>query len=146
MTETADGTDFERLLEFVRTERNFDFTGYKRSSLERRIRKRMYEVDIADFAAYQDHLEVHPGEFEELFNTILINVTSFFRDPPAWEGLFIRSVEGLLLSKDNHWRSTPWRGSDPTPRSPFRMESRKRSSCYCRANPLGSLSFNPVHS
>jgi two-component system CheB/CheR fusion protein len=28
---------------------------------------------------------VHPGEFEALFNTILINVTSFFRDAPAWE-------------------------------------------------------------
>ena len=40
----------------------------------------MQAVDIADYEAYQDYLEVHPEEFSELFNTILINVTSFFRD------------------------------------------------------------------
>src|SRR4029078_814069 len=36
---------------------------------------------------YLDYLQVHPEEFEALFNTILINVTSFFRDPEIWESL-----------------------------------------------------------
>jgi len=78
---------FEALLEFVRDERGFDFTGYKRSTLGRRVKRRMAEVGIDDFVAYQTHLEAHPGEFTALFNTILINVTSFFRDPEAWESL-----------------------------------------------------------
>ena len=77
----------ERLLGYVRDNRGFDFTGYKRPSLVRRVRKRMQEVGIDGFDEYQDHLEVHPDEFTELFNTILINVTSFFRDPQAWEYL-----------------------------------------------------------
>ena len=65
--------------------RGFDFTGYKRSSLERRIGKRMEAVGVPAYADYLDYLEVHPDEFAQLFNTILINVTAFFRDAPAWE-------------------------------------------------------------
>ena len=84
MTETADRTDFERLLEFVRTERNFDFTGYKRSSLQRRTTKRMRELGIEDYSAYLDYLQANTDEFTRLFNTILINVTSFFRDEETW--------------------------------------------------------------
>jgi two-component system CheB/CheR fusion protein len=75
----------ESLLEHLKTSRGFDFSGYKRSSLVRRIRKRMGEVDIDRFDEYLDHLQVTPDEFTELFNTILINVTGFFRDKPAWD-------------------------------------------------------------
>ena len=39
------------------------------------------------FEAYLDYLQVHQEEFEALFNTILINVTSFFRDPDVWDYL-----------------------------------------------------------
>ena len=87
MTETADGTDFERLLEFVRTERNFDFTGYKRSSLQRRTTKRMREVGIERYVEYLDYLQANTDEFTRLFNTILINVTSFFRDEETWAAI-----------------------------------------------------------
>jgi two-component system, chemotaxis family, CheB/CheR fusion protein len=65
----------------------FDFTGYKRTSLTRRIDKRIQDVGAGGYLAYLDHLEVDPEEFTQLFNTILLNVTSFFRDPPAWEFL-----------------------------------------------------------
>jgi two-component system CheB/CheR fusion protein len=74
----------QSLLEFLKRNRGFDFTGYKRSSLERRIRKRMNEEGVETYEDYQDHLEVTPDEFSELFDTILINVTGFYRDKPAW--------------------------------------------------------------
>ena len=78
--------EFEALLEFLRDERGFDFTGYKRPTLMRRIAKRMQEVGLdGDYAAYREHLARHEDEFARLFDTILINVTSFFRDPAAWE-------------------------------------------------------------
>src|SRR5262249_55812576 len=67
--------------------RGFDFTAYKRSSLMRRVDKRMQALGQTDYAQYMDYLEVHPEEFTSLFNTILINVTSFFRDLPAWDYL-----------------------------------------------------------
>jgi two-component system CheB/CheR fusion protein len=78
---------FEELLVFLRDHRGFDFTGYKRSSLMRRVRRRMEEVGVEGFRDYRDYLEVHPNEFAYLFNTILINVTSFFRDQEPWDYL-----------------------------------------------------------
>jgi two-component system CheB/CheR fusion protein len=74
----------DELLAFVRDERGFDFTGYKRPSLTRRISKRMHDVKIDDVGAYRDYLDAHPDEFAALFDTILINVTSFFRDAATW--------------------------------------------------------------
>jgi two-component system, chemotaxis family, CheB/CheR fusion protein len=72
--------DFEALLEYLPDARAFDFTGYKRSTLMRRVTKRMEAVGVPSYAEYLDHLQVHPEEFTDLFNFILINVTSFFRD------------------------------------------------------------------
>ena len=77
----------DSLLEFVKESRGFDFTGYKRSSILRRISKRMSEVGVDSLEAYIDYLELHGEEFAQLFNTLLINVTGFFRDPLTWEYL-----------------------------------------------------------
>ena len=76
----------------------FDFTGYKRTSLERRFRRRMDAVGCTSFGDYLDYLEVHPDEYEQLFETLLINVTEFFRDPPAWEHLRERRCCPALLA------------------------------------------------
>ncbi len=48
-------------------------------------------MGVDSYAEYQDQLEVAPDEFTELFNTILINVTGFFRDKPAWDYLARRA-------------------------------------------------------
>jgi two-component system, chemotaxis family, CheB/CheR fusion protein len=81
----AGGTPLDVLLAHLKRTRGFDFTGYKRTSLERRIRKRMDAVGVDGYSEYLDYLEVHQDEFPALFDVILINVTGFFRDPPAWE-------------------------------------------------------------
>jgi two-component system, chemotaxis family, CheB/CheR fusion protein len=91
---------FEALLEFLKRSRGFDFTGYKRASLERRFRRRMDTIGCETFGDYLDYLEVHPEEYEQLFDTLLINVTEFFRDPPAWEHLQKTLVPEMLASKD----------------------------------------------
>jgi two-component system, chemotaxis family, CheB/CheR fusion protein len=98
MTPAAE-VNLEALLDFVKRNRGFDFTGYKRSSLERRIRKRMEEVDCPGYAEYLDRLEVDQDEFAFLFNTILINVTAFFRDAPTWEYLRNEVVPRLLAAR-----------------------------------------------
>jgi two-component system CheB/CheR fusion protein len=92
--------EFESLLEFLRDERGFDFTGYKRPSLMRRISKRMQDAKFdGDFAAYRSHLQEHPDEFTHLFDTILINVTSFFRDAAAWEYVASEIVPRVVESR-----------------------------------------------
>jgi two-component system, chemotaxis family, CheB/CheR fusion protein len=79
--------ELEGLLDYLHRSRGFDFGAYKRATLMRRIQKRMQGVGVRDFTDYVDYLEVHPEEFPHLFNTILINVTAFFRDPAAWDYL-----------------------------------------------------------
>jgi two-component system, chemotaxis family, CheB/CheR fusion protein len=90
---------FESLLEFLKASRSFDFTGYKRSTLMRRVQKRMQALEVDAFDAYRDHLELNPDEYEALFNTILINVTSFFRDTEAWRVLAEEFIPALLERK-----------------------------------------------
>src|SRR2546427_544921 len=93
----GDDQSFIALLEYLRRTRGFDFTAYKPGSLTRRVQKRMAGLSIGEFRDYLDYLEVHPDEFGQLFNTILINVTAFFRDESPWE--FIRdSVIPKMLS------------------------------------------------
>ncbi len=101
---------FEALLDFLRFSRGFDFTGYKRSSLMRRVLKRRYALSLANFGDYLDYLQVHPDEFEQLFNTILINVTSFFRDKAAWDYLQAEILPRIMLNKDSNEPIRVWSG------------------------------------
>src|SRR5690348_16072031 len=73
------------LLQELAEQRNFDFRGYKKTTIERRFRRRMFQLNLPDYAQYADYIRKHPDEVNQLLNTILINVTEFFRDPPAWE-------------------------------------------------------------
>ena len=94
----ANGT-LEVLLDYLRRSRGFDFTGYKRTSLSRRVQKRMQDVGADTYLSYLDLLEVDPDEFTQLFNTILLNVTSFFRDPPTWDYLSGEVMPQLAAGK-----------------------------------------------
>ncbi len=90
---------FDDLLLMLKETRGFDFTGYKPSTLQRRIYRRMAALDLSTFGEYRDYLELQPEEFTELFNGMLINVTSFFRDPAAWQVLSGKVVPELLSAK-----------------------------------------------
>jgi len=105
--EETDST-LEDLLAFVRDARGFDFTGYKRSSLARRIRKRMHEAGAADYVDYRDRLESSAEEFGLLFNTILINVTGFFRDTETWTFLQREVMPELLAGVDREREIRVW--------------------------------------
>src|SRR2546421_9643900 len=99
MSATERNADFEALLQYLQHSRGFDFTGYKRSTLIRRVQKRMGQVGAGEFSDYMDYLQVHSEEFAHLFNTILINVTSFFRDPDAWAYLGREVLPRMIESK-----------------------------------------------
>jgi two-component system CheB/CheR fusion protein len=103
-----DETTLDALLEFVNQTRGFDFTGYKRSSIERRVAKRMADVGVDAYDDYIDYLELHSNEFAELFNTVLINVTGFFRDPPAWEYLATDVLPYLVGSRTDDTPIRVW--------------------------------------
>ncbi|OBK74893.1 CheR family methyltransferase [Mycobacterium sp. 1274761.0] len=83
----------------MRDSRGFDFTGYKRTSLMRRVRHRMDGAGYDSYERYLDVLQVSSDEFSALFNTILINVTAFFRDPPAWDYVRDEVVPAMLAER-----------------------------------------------
>jgi len=92
--------EFEDLLNYIKRNRGFDFTGYKRSTLMRRVEKRMQTVGIESISEYIDYLEVDPQEFVHLFNTILINVTSFFRDHSTWDYIATKIIPQITEYKE----------------------------------------------
>src|SRR4051794_1570078 len=93
----ADDADLEALIAHVRDERGFDFSGYKRASLGRRVHKRVAGLGLDGFADYRDHLSRHPEEYPALFDVVLINVTSFYRDPETWS-VIERELIPLIVS------------------------------------------------
>jgi two-component system CheB/CheR fusion protein len=98
MTDELELEGVEALLQYLKAKRGVDFTAYKRSSLVRRIQKRYQAVGVSTSQAYQTYLEAHPEEFGLLFNTILINVTSFFRDTDAWAYLASEIVPRIIAA------------------------------------------------
>lgn len=108
MDQSLDDPGFKDLLEYLRDTRGFDFTGYKPASVQRRAQRRAQDVGAADFGEYRDYLEVHPEEFVQLFNTILINVTGFFRDRPAWDHLAAEIVPGILAERGSKGSLRVW--------------------------------------
>src|SRR6266404_3620769 len=73
------------LIKELAEERGVDLRGYKVTTLERRVNRRMQQLGLASYAEYLAYIRTRPAENTALLNTVLINVTRFFRDPPAWE-------------------------------------------------------------
>ena len=64
-----------------------DFVDYKAATIQRRILRRMNITQISDLADYVKLLHRNPEEVEALYRDVLINVTSFFRNPDVFESL-----------------------------------------------------------
>lgn len=108
MSNLVPNPEFENLLNYIKRNRGFDFTGYKSASLMRRVRKRMQTVGVDSFNEYLDYLEVAPEEFAQLFNTILINVTSFFRDRPTWDYIATEIIPRIASRKEANETIRVW--------------------------------------
>ncbi len=110
---------FEELIGHIQHMRGMDFRGYKRSSLRRRIQIRMQEAGADSFAAYQDYLQGNPSEFNNLLDTVLINVTSFFRDPEAWAALRREVIPNLRHRVDERQAIRVWSAGCASGEEPF---------------------------
>ena len=84
------------IIDLLRTRTAHDFTRYKPGTLQRRIERRMAMAAIADADRYLDFLGRDPAELEHLARDLLINVTSFFRDPKAFDLLAEEVVADLV--------------------------------------------------
>ncbi|WP_042249411.1 chemotaxis protein CheB [Paracoccus sp. PAMC 22219] len=77
-----------------------DFSGYKMTTLVRRIRRRLQVLNIASTRDYLRHLQRQPDECEALLNEFLINVTRFFRDPEMFQTLREQAIRPMVAAAD----------------------------------------------
>ncbi len=108
MTAPFEEHEFAKLLTFLKEQRGLDFTGYKRASVMRRVAVRLQQVRAESLSDYTARLEADPEEFSHLLNTILINVTGFFRDTAAWEYLARETIPKLLENKPSDETIRVW--------------------------------------
>lgn len=87
------------IVELVRARRGYDFTGYKRGTLLRRIHRRMGLSHIERMSDYATRLGQEPREIDALFKDLLISATEFFRDPAAWRTLEAEVIAPLIAAK-----------------------------------------------
>jgi two-component system CheB/CheR fusion protein len=90
---------FEDILATLRQRNGVDFTGYKHATLERRIQRRMVLHRHEKLKDYAAHVHSHPAEAKELFNDILVHVTSFFRDKVMFAALRKKVFPRIIKSK-----------------------------------------------
>ena len=77
----------EKVLILLRRQTGHDFSAYKRSTIERRMERRLALHRLADYDGYVGYLQENPHELELLFRELLIGVTGFFRDGEVWSNL-----------------------------------------------------------
>ena len=86
----------QKIFVLLRAQTGHDFSFYKKSTIYRRIERRMTVHQIADMSLYVRYLQENPHEIDLLFTELLIGVTSFFRDPESFEALR-KEVEAYIL-------------------------------------------------
>lgn len=89
----------EKTILLLRAHTGHDFSLYKRNTLYRRIERRMGIHQFHKLAGYVRYLQENSQEVDLLFKELLIGVTSFFRDPAAWEILGSQAIPALLAHR-----------------------------------------------
>ncbi|HVS75309.1 MAG TPA: CheR family methyltransferase, partial [Steroidobacteraceae bacterium] len=95
----ADLEQIDQILSALRHGTGVDFSQYKSNTLHRRIRRRMALLKIAGAVEYARFLKSNPAEVEALYQDILISVTTFFRNPEAFDVLKSRIFPRLLKER-----------------------------------------------
>lgn len=97
-------SSLEAVIGLLRLHCGHDFSSYKKSTAYRRIERRMAIHQLPKIADYVVYLQENRQELQLLFKELLIGVTSFFRDPVAWE-VFEQQALPVLLAERTSTRT-----------------------------------------
>jgi two-component system CheB/CheR fusion protein len=100
-------TAIQKIIMMLRTQTGNDFALYKKSTVVRRIDRRVAFHQFLDYSEYVDYLKEHPKEIQILLKELLIGVTKFFRDSAAFDSLK-SSITELLSRKDENEPLRVW--------------------------------------
>jgi two-component system CheB/CheR fusion protein len=96
------------IFEEVRRRTGHDFSEYKRSTMLRRVHRRLYVHQIGTLEGYREHLEANPSEASALQKDLLISVTSFFRNADAFEALRDGALPAVFEGKARDDQVRAW--------------------------------------
>jgi two-component system CheB/CheR fusion protein len=106
-TAIQNSNSIQKILMLLRSQTGHDFSLYKKSTITRRIDRRIAFHQIPDYAAYVNFLRENPQEIDVLFNELLIGVTKFFRDAAAFDSLKMK-ICTLINNKTNNEPFRVW--------------------------------------
>ena len=98
----------QRILAQVHVRTGHDFSQYKRSTVLRRIQRRMQINGFTTLEAYLEYMRSNGSEATAMFNDILIGVTNFFRDRAPWEALAEQVIPTLFVDKTPDQKIRLW--------------------------------------
>jgi len=119
-TAEREAQDLEALLEKVYRQGRYDFRGYKRSTVTRRLARRLHAAGVKTYREYMQFLDSCPEEYQRLADDLTIKVSGFFRNTGAFERLKNMVLPELLSHKEargertlNFWSTACARGEEP---------------------------------
>lgn len=101
-------SSLDKILILLRSQTRHDFSLYKKSTVYRRVERRMSIHQIDKIATYVHLLQENPNELEFLFKELLIGVTSFFRDPEMWEDLKNKVIIPIIKKNKQNSMLRAW--------------------------------------
>jgi len=97
-----------KILALIRSRTGHDFSLYKKTTLNRRIEKRMNVHNVDEITSYLRYLQEHAEEVQLLFKDLVIGVTQFFRDPDAFAALRHKILPKYLENKPHGYIFRAW--------------------------------------
>ena len=98
-SEAASRNQLQKIFTLIRSSTGYDFSHYKQSTIERRIERRLAVHQIGTLPDYILYLQKHSEEIDYLFKNLVIGVTSFFRDPEAYNVIGEQVLAKLIEAK-----------------------------------------------
>ena len=118
----------QKIFMLIRSGTGHDFSHYKRSTIQRRIARRLAVHQIEDLNSYVKLLQESPEEVHTLAKEMLITVTNFFRDPEAFDALGEQVIRPLVEQRPP---------DAPDPRLGARLRHRRRGLQHRHPAPRG---------
>jgi two-component system, chemotaxis family, CheB/CheR fusion protein len=96
---TAESVGLNTIFQLLRRNTGVDFTHYRKTTILRRIQRRMVVHKIDKLDEYVKHVQLNPAEIKALYQDMLINVTSFFRNPRVFDALKSEVFPAILRNR-----------------------------------------------
>ena len=96
---SAGDTDLSTIFQLLRKTTGVDFSHYRRSTILRRVQRRMVVHRLDNLKEYEKHIQTNPAEIRSLYKDVLINVTSFFRNVRVFEVLKTLVFPNILKNR-----------------------------------------------